>query len=242
MSRDWGGWHDEHTTGRDARERRGPPSTRSRGGELREFNMREQDSAWRAVAYLLSGPLIYGGLGYLADQWLGTTWLVGVGIVGGYGAVALPDLVPIRYAVSSAAPHEPDSRLSPEQAVSVIRPHASSTPHPPRPAPSKESSVSFVAAAHRRSTRPRRRGVLAAAHRDDGAWAITRPMFLMLLSVGLIAWWLLATTTQEGRRALPLPDGHRGRLRHRPQRHRQGPHRQPRSSCGSCRCSSRCSC
>ncbi|MBW8729910.1 MAG: hypothetical protein JF622_02680 [Terrabacter sp.] len=26
---------------------------------------------------------IYGGLGALADHWLGTTWLVGVGIVGG---------------------------------------------------------------------------------------------------------------------------------------------------------------
>ncbi len=51
--------------------------------KLREFNTREQDSAWRAIAYLLSGPLIYGGLGYLADQWLGTTWLVGVGIVAG---------------------------------------------------------------------------------------------------------------------------------------------------------------
>ena len=47
--------------------------------ELRAFNMREQDSAWRAVAYLLTGPLIYGGLGALADHWLGTSWLVGVG-------------------------------------------------------------------------------------------------------------------------------------------------------------------
>jgi hypothetical protein len=51
--------------------------------ELRRFNTREQDSAWRAVAYLLTGPLVYGGLGALADHWLGTTWLVGVGIVGG---------------------------------------------------------------------------------------------------------------------------------------------------------------
>lgn len=51
--------------------------------KLRRFNVGEQDSAWRAVAYLLSGPLIYGGLGALADHWLGTSWLVGVGIVGG---------------------------------------------------------------------------------------------------------------------------------------------------------------
>lgn len=51
--------------------------------ELQAFNRREQDSAWRAVAYLLTGPLIYGGLGALADHWLGTSWLVGAGIVGG---------------------------------------------------------------------------------------------------------------------------------------------------------------
>lgn len=51
--------------------------------ELRRFNMAEQDSAWRAVAYLITGPLIYGGLGWLLDTWLGTSWIVGVGIVGG---------------------------------------------------------------------------------------------------------------------------------------------------------------
>ena len=51
--------------------------------ELRAFNTREQDAAWRSIAYLLSGPLIYGGLGYLLDRWLGTNWIVGAGIVGG---------------------------------------------------------------------------------------------------------------------------------------------------------------
>jgi len=59
------------------------PSAEDKAEELRRFNTREQDSAWRAVAYMLTGPLIYGGLGALADHWLGTTWLVGVGIVGG---------------------------------------------------------------------------------------------------------------------------------------------------------------
>ena len=40
--------------------------------------------AWTVLAYLISGPLLYGGLGWLADRWLGTTpWLVFVGIVGG---------------------------------------------------------------------------------------------------------------------------------------------------------------
>jgi F0F1-type ATP synthase assembly protein I len=51
--------------------------------QLRAFNTREQDAAWRAVAYLISGPLIYGGIGYLLDLWLGTNWIVGVGIVCG---------------------------------------------------------------------------------------------------------------------------------------------------------------
>ena len=51
--------------------------------ELRRFNMAEQNSAWKAVAYLITGPLIYGGLGALLDHWLGTSWLVGAGIVGG---------------------------------------------------------------------------------------------------------------------------------------------------------------
>ena len=60
-----------------------PPDEPSDEERLRRFNSNEQDSAWRAIAYLLSGPLIYGGLGALADHWLGTTWLVGVGIVGG---------------------------------------------------------------------------------------------------------------------------------------------------------------
>lgn len=60
-----------------------PTSEQDAAEALRETNMREQDSAWRAVAYLLSGPLIYGGIGWGLDHWLGTTWIVGVGIVGG---------------------------------------------------------------------------------------------------------------------------------------------------------------
>ncbi len=44
---------------------------------------READKAWRAFAYLLSGPLLYGGGGWLLDRWLGTSFLLPVGIVGG---------------------------------------------------------------------------------------------------------------------------------------------------------------
>ena len=35
------------------------------------------------MAYLISGPLVYGGLGWLLDRWLGTRFLVVVGLIGG---------------------------------------------------------------------------------------------------------------------------------------------------------------
>lgn len=40
---------------------------------------------WQAFGYLVSGVLLYGFLGWAADRWLGTSWLVAVGIV--FGAV-----------------------------------------------------------------------------------------------------------------------------------------------------------
>lgn len=59
------------------------PSQIDEAERMRAISRAESESAWKAVAYLLTGPLIYGGLGALADHWLGTSWLVGVGIVGG---------------------------------------------------------------------------------------------------------------------------------------------------------------
>lgn len=50
----------------------GPPSS-----------SREADQAWRSFAYLLSGPLLYGGLGWLLDSWLDTVFLLPVGLVFG---------------------------------------------------------------------------------------------------------------------------------------------------------------
>ena len=41
-------------------------------------------AAWTVLAYLISGPLLYGGLGWLVDGWLGTKPVfVAVGIIGG---------------------------------------------------------------------------------------------------------------------------------------------------------------
>ncbi len=40
---------------------------------------------WQAFGYLVAGVGFYGVLGWLLDQWLGTEFLVGVGIVVGAG-------------------------------------------------------------------------------------------------------------------------------------------------------------
>jgi hypothetical protein len=40
---------------------------------------------WNAVGYIVSGVAFYGLLGWLLDQWLGTTFLVAIGILLGAG-------------------------------------------------------------------------------------------------------------------------------------------------------------
>lgn len=45
----------------------------------------KQGDPWHAFGYLVSGVAIYGVLGWLADQWLGTPFLVAVGILLGAG-------------------------------------------------------------------------------------------------------------------------------------------------------------
>ena len=37
----------------------------------------------KVVGYLLAGPLVYGGIGWALDHWLGTAFLLPLGIVGG---------------------------------------------------------------------------------------------------------------------------------------------------------------
>ncbi|HNA97931.1 MAG TPA: AtpZ/AtpI family protein [Marmoricola sp.] len=36
---------------------------------------------WVVVSHLIAGVALYGFLGWLLDQWLGTTYIVGIGIV-----------------------------------------------------------------------------------------------------------------------------------------------------------------
>ena len=64
----------------------------------------ERDSGapdpWQAVSYMLSGLIVYGLVGYGLDRWLGTDFLVGVGIVLGTGLGVL--MVWMRWGRSSA--------------------------------------------------------------------------------------------------------------------------------------------
>ena len=41
------------------------------------------DSGPMVTAYLISGPVVYGALGWLADGWLGTGFLLPVGLLSG---------------------------------------------------------------------------------------------------------------------------------------------------------------
>ena len=43
----------------------------------------EESRMWNVVSYLITGPAMFGLIGWGLDTWLGTTWLVAVGIVGG---------------------------------------------------------------------------------------------------------------------------------------------------------------
>jgi ATP synthase protein I len=60
-------------------------------------------AAWTVLAYLITGPLLYGGLGWLADRWLDTSPVfVLIGILGGM-ALALY-VVWVRYGTHDRRP------------------------------------------------------------------------------------------------------------------------------------------
>ena len=42
-----------------------------------------QGDPWNAFGYLVAGVLVYGLVGYGLDRWLGTSFLVAVGIIAG---------------------------------------------------------------------------------------------------------------------------------------------------------------
>ncbi len=39
------------------------------------------DQGYRILSIMIAGLLAYGGLGWLLDRWLGTTWFLPIGLV-----------------------------------------------------------------------------------------------------------------------------------------------------------------
>ncbi|WP_157339868.1 MULTISPECIES: AtpZ/AtpI family protein [Nocardioides] len=46
---------------------------------------RPKGDPWHAFGYIVSGVAIYGFLGWLIDRWLGTDFIVAIGIIVGAG-------------------------------------------------------------------------------------------------------------------------------------------------------------
>lgn len=44
------------------------------------------DAGIRAISLLISGLIFYGGIGWLLDSWLHTSWLLPMGLILGAGA------------------------------------------------------------------------------------------------------------------------------------------------------------
>ena len=55
----------------------------SESGPPREPSGRGADVVWSIIGTLIAGVLAWGGIGWLVDRWLGTDYLVAVGIVVG---------------------------------------------------------------------------------------------------------------------------------------------------------------
>ena len=50
---------------------------------------------WAVVGTLLAGIVVWGGIGWLLDRWLGTSFLVAIGVI--VGAAASIYLVVVKY-------------------------------------------------------------------------------------------------------------------------------------------------
>ena len=79
----------------------------SRDGSAAEDQSSGFVAGYTVLAYLISGPLLYGGLGWLLDRWLGTQVFVAIGLVAGM-ALSLYMIV-LRY----VRPRPSDPRTDP---------------------------------------------------------------------------------------------------------------------------------
>jgi F0F1-type ATP synthase assembly protein I len=55
----------------------------SESGPEREPSGRGAEMVWSIIGTLIAGVLAWGGIGWLLDRWLGTRYLVAIGIVVG---------------------------------------------------------------------------------------------------------------------------------------------------------------
>jgi F0F1-type ATP synthase assembly protein I len=62
---------------------------------------------WRAFGHVVSGVVVYGALGWLADRWLGTGYLVAVGIVLGAALGVYATHASLRSQLSAPDRHPP---------------------------------------------------------------------------------------------------------------------------------------
>ncbi len=61
-----------------------PKPTAEQKAETEREAMRRDSEMWtKVVGYMLAGPLLYGGIGWAADHWLGTSFILPVGIIAG---------------------------------------------------------------------------------------------------------------------------------------------------------------
>ncbi len=89
------------------------------------------DQAARALSYLISGVLVWGGLGWLGDHLLHTSFLIGIGIV--VGAALGVYLIIVHFGQEARAEAAgPDARRPPDRT-------SGQTPDQPVNQPSKSS-------------------------------------------------------------------------------------------------------
>lgn len=74
------------------------------------------------LAYLITGPILFGGLGWMLDRWLGVTGFIAVGILAGM-ALSLY-IIWLRYGTSQA-PHDDDPA---EGSTTAAQPHNEEIP------------------------------------------------------------------------------------------------------------------
>lgn len=64
-------------------------------GQSQPFRRQGEADAWNAFSYLLSGMLLWGGVGWLLSLWLGSRAFIGLGLMVGVASGLL--LVWYRY-------------------------------------------------------------------------------------------------------------------------------------------------